>query len=331
MQKNKKLTMSSAAKATLLTTSLFTTLLLTASISKPALAEAFCQTLPQKAKQDLSKIKFTKVLELKPLTPGFAVLEGPVWMGDSLWMSHIGMPSDKNPNPADIIAYRDGKVSTVKKGYGANGLSFNAGGELVAARHLDGTITRVDDGKVLAAKYAKKRFNSPNDLVISAAGDIYFSDPDWQNPQPSQAKQLMYHVSTSGKITGFGSVMEKPNGVMLSKDETSLYTGGVNGMFKYALKPDGSVIDKPQPVAKAAIPEGVDGMSRDCAGNLYVTAADKLHILAAYSDKVLASYPIPKATNVAFGGKNLSTIYVTTLGEKPSLWQANSAIPGLPY
>ena len=301
------------------------------SLSIPTYAANHCETFSANTPQDFTKIKFSKVLEIEPLTPGFAVLEGPVWVGDALWVTHIGTPSDNKPNPSDIMAYRNGKLRVEKKSYGANGMSFDGNGQLVAARHFDGTITRVKDGKILAAKYNNKRFNSPNDLVISSAGDIYFSDPDWQNPKPTQNQELMYHVSKKGEVVSFGSIMEKPNGLMLSQDETTLYTGAKNGLFKYAINPDGSVKDAPQQIAKQKIPAWVDGMSRDCAGNIYVTAEGKVHVLAAKTDKVLASYEVPNATNIAFGGKKHTTLFVTTLGEKPSLWQAEGTIPGLPY
>lgn len=281
---------------------------------------------------DAKGIQFEKVLEIEPLTPGFAILEGPLWLGDRLLMSHVGGSVGDAPNPADLVALRAGKLEVIEAGYGANGLALDPNGAVVAARHADGTITRVADGTVIAGSFKGKRFNSPNDLIISRAGDVYFSDPDWQAPKPHpQAAERAYHVSPSGKVTPFAEGITKPNGVMLSLDQRTLYVGGTNGLFRLKVKANGEVIDKAKPVQAKLITDGVDGMSADCAGNLFVTAGGKIHVLAANSDKAVASFEVPGVTNVAFGGKDGTTLYATTLGEKPQVWVAKTNIPGLPF
>jgi sugar lactone lactonase YvrE len=280
---------------------------------------------------DTDAIKFTKAVEIDPITEGFAILEGPVWIEDGLVMSHIGYAVDKSPNPSNLVVYRDGKVKVLQEGYGSNGLTLDNNGHLVAARHLDGSITRVINGKVVASEVEGNRFNSPNDLVFSSKGNLYFTDPSWQNPEPTQQDELAYHVNTEGKVLPFAADIDRPNGVMLSKYEDSLYVGGTNGLFKYTLNYLGEVQDTPVQVAADVISEGVDGMSRDCGGNIYVVANGKVHILNGFTDSVLASYEVEGATNIAFGGKDHKTIYVTTLGEKPQVWKSEINIPGLPF
>lgn len=291
----------------------------------------FCQQ-EESYTLDVEGLKFEKILELEPLTPGFAILEGPLWVGDGLIMSHIGGSDDDAPNPADLVLLRDGKIEVLKAGYGSNGMALDPSGAVVAARHSDGTVTRVADGTVLAGSFKGARFNSPNDVVISPSGDVYFSDPDWQAPEPHpQEAERAYHVSPSGKITPYGAGISKPNGVMLSLDQQTLYVGGTNGLFRFELKSNGEVIDEAKPVHPELIPSGVDGMTVDCAGNLYVTADGKVHLLAANTDEPITSFDIPGVTNLAFGGKNGTTLYATTLGGKPQLWAAQSNIPGLPF
>jgi gluconolactonase len=278
------------------------------------------------------RITFEKVLEVQPITPGFAILEGPLWVDGALLMSHIGASTNSKASISDLVALRDGKLEVVKAGYGSNGLALDPSGAVVAGRHADGSITRLTDGAVLAKGYKGKRFNSPNDLVFSKNDDLYFTDPDWQAPKPRpQAAERAYHVSPSGKTTPFGNGIEKPNGVMLSLNQRVLYLGGINGLYRFKLKDTGEVIDKPERVQAQAIPGGVDGLTMDCAGNLFVTAGGKIHVLAAGSDEPLTSYEVPGVTNVAFGGKDGTVIYATTLGEKPQVWSAKSNIPGLPF
>ena len=68
---------------------------------------------------------------------------------------------------------------------GTNGLALDAEGRLVMCCHGDRAIRRLEtDGTVttLADRYQGKRFNSPNDLVFRASGDLYFTDPPYGLP-----------------------------------------------------------------------------------------------------------------------------------------------------
>ena len=279
-------------------------------------------------------LAFDLLVELEPITPGFAILEGPVWLDGSLVMSHIGYSVD-GVNPSDLIALRDGEVKVLQEAYLSNGLTINNQGYMVAARHFDGTITGIDNGRVFASQYNGIRFNSPNDLVFSASGNLYFSDPSYQAPTEEvlQPAERAYHVTPFGLIKAFGEgVVDRPNGVMLSQDEKTLYVGGTNGLFKFAIADSGGVIDTAEQVLAEAIPEGVDGMSRDNCGNIFIAAAGKINIMSV-DEELIGSEEIPGITNVAFGGASGKDIYVTTLGERPAVYRAQGQWPhrGLPY
>ena len=281
---------------------------------------------------DTDAIIFQKVLEIEPLTPGFAILEGPLWVDDALLLSHIGYQTDENASPADLAVFRNGTFTVLQAGYGANGLTMDDRGFVVAARQKDGSVTRVINGRRLIDTFDGARFNSPNDLVFSSRGDLYFTDPDYQAPAiKPQTAERVYALTRKDQVQTFGANIQKPNGIMLSLDERSLFVGGVNGLFKFRVRRNGKVVDAPIPVAASEVTGGVDGMSKDCAGNLYVAADGALVVINVKRDRVLAQYPIEGITNVAFGGADGRTIFVTTLGETPQVWQARSNIPGFPF
>lgn len=283
-------------------------------------------------------INFELLVEIEPITPGFAILEGPLWLGDGLLMSHIGYPTSAAANNSDLVVLRGGEIHVLQAGYGSNGLALDNQGHVLAARHMDGTITRIINGSVLAEQFYGIRFNSPNDLIMSHKGHLYFSDPNWQTPDMNpeteerempQAEERAYHVTPDGEISEFaGDLIDKPNGVMLSHNENALYVGGTNGLFKYPLSKKGEVINKPTQIT--SVGEGIDGMSKDCAGNIYVAGGGQVHVISK-KDELLASFDVPGATNVAFGGDDGKTIYVTTLSSRPSVYTAQSNIPGYPY
>ena len=128
----------------------------------------------------------------------FGFTEGPAWDGkDALYFSDVAKATVHKLGP-------DGKVSAFVENSGpANGLMFNQKGELVAC-DMGGRLVAwnvaTKEQRVLASEYEGKRFNAPNDLVIDAAGGVYFTDPPFRAPQPlPQPGQGVYYVSADGK------------------------------------------------------------------------------------------------------------------------------------
>ena len=292
-----------------------------------------CYSIDASVAESLS---FDMLFDVDPITPGFAILEGPIWLDGSLVMSHIGFNVD-GVSPSDRIAYRveDDEITVIQSDYLSNGLTFDNLGHVVAARHFDGTITGVENGRIFAGEFQGARFNSPNDLVFSSYGDLYFTDPSFQAPSEGvlQAAERSYHVSTDGVVSAFGEgVIERPNGVMLSRNERTLYIGGSNGLFKFRVRRNGTVVNRPQQILAEEIPGGVDGMSRDRCGNLFVAAGGKINIVSS-DEEFLAAHEIPGITNIAFGGDSGRDIFATTLGGRPAVFRAKNQWPvrGLPF
>ncbi|HMP05710.1 MAG TPA: SMP-30/gluconolactonase/LRE family protein, partial [Lacipirellulaceae bacterium] len=113
--------------------------------------------------------------EVKQAATGFAFTEGPAWDGEGLlYFTDV-------PNARIHTLAADGRVTEFVDDSGpCNGLMFNREGELVAC-DMSGRVVAWDVAaktkRVLAAEYGGQRFNAPNDLVIDAAGGVYFTDP----------------------------------------------------------------------------------------------------------------------------------------------------------
>ena len=295
---------------------------------------------------DASALEFVKVAQTPAITPGFAVLEGGLCLNNTLIMSHIGSSNGVDAPRSDLVYLSvDNTIETYQKNLGTNGLTINAQGDVLAAMHSGIGLGRVSmlhfasmtggnvsnglplgaiEQKALAVEFDAKPFNSPNDVVVASNGVVYFSDPSWQAPNPApQLKERAYY-KIDGVIRGFGAEVERPNGLMLSRDEDVLYLGGKNGLFKYSLDSKGRVSGPGQSLFELT---SVDGMSRDCLGNIYITDTKQLTVINA-KDEILAQYPIPGATNVAFCG---GFIYVTAMGANPSVYRSATPVPGLPF
>lgn len=208
----------------------------------------------------------------------------------------------------------------------ANGLDFDAQGRLVACEGAGGGNRRVSvtekDGTVrtLAEKWQGKRFNSPNDVTLDAAGRIYFTDPRYGGTEAREIDtESVYRIDPDGTLTQLITDVEKPNGILVSPDMKTLYLAdsnpkGKRQLLAFPLKPDGSVGAK-KVLHDFGKERGIDGMVADTAGNIYGAAGQGagagVYIFSPEGKK-LDFIPTPETpTNCVFGGKDRQTLYVT--------------------
>ncbi len=135
-----------------------------------------------------------------------------------------------------------------------------------------------------------------------------------------------------GGFPGGGSFSPEggPNGVVLSLDETMLYVSGTGApMTRYPVNPDGTLGEG---TAFADDGEGGDGMTLDCLGNVYLAIRNEVRVFTSEGE-LLGSLRTPgQATNVAFGGADGMTLFITTFASNaPGLHMAELGVPGLPY
>jgi gluconolactonase len=269
--------------------------------------------------------------------------EGPVWLGDALYFSEIG--GGNTPPPSQINRLVGG---TLERGVipdtGSNGLALGNTGNLIAATHDVGAISSFEvpngaRGEVGAQAFNGQRFNSPNDVVVRNDGNVYFTDPTFQAPGNPQGATRLYRLSPSGEASVVDDSLSNPNGVTLSPDGNTLYATGGSRFVRYELSDDGT------PSGGQDIPLGADalqtpdGMAVDCAGNIYTTEHSR-RLIRVFNpdgteiDRFGGDGAFDREiTNLAFGGPNRTTLFVTSLtqGQQGGLFSAELNIPGLPY
>lgn len=268
----------------------------------------------------------------------FFIFEGPVWTGSELLLSEI---ANGNASQIDRFVPGVGLERGVVPNAGSNGLALDASGNLLLAAHDVGGISSVALATNAVTRGAQTRngarFNSPNDLVVRGDGNIYFTDPDFQAPNGrTQEGTFVYRIAPAGEISVVDDSMSNPNGITLSPDGDTLYAAGAGVLREYALDASGAATPVGDITNQIATP---DGMTVDCAGNLYAADNGGRSILvfspegeqlgtiggqAAFAQGV---------TNVAFGGPNRTTLFITTFsqGESGGLYSVELAVPGLPY
>jgi gluconolactonase len=290
-------------------------------------------------------------LQFEKVAGGFGVTEGPVWDGTGLLFTDI---------PAARIMRFDPKTGacTVYKSdtHQANGLRMEAQGRIYACEGGGRRITRYEkDGSVavLADRFEGKRFCGPNDLAIDSKGRIWFTDPHYDSaPVYGDAfgsleldHQSVYRLDPAAggayAITRVTFDTTKPNGILVSPDETTLYVaqsaygeGTVRQLRAYPIKPDGT-LGTPRVLHDFGAWRGIDGMKLDSEGNIVATAGalrggpGPMIYVFAPDGAVLEANPFPedRPTNCAFGDDDMQTLYVTNF--TGSLHRARTQRKGL--
>lgn len=266
---------------------------------------------------------------------GFSFLEGPVWFADegALYFSNMKF-SQPNPAPlngpaAELVRFTPpSSFEVILENSATNGLAIDLDGGLIACTHDTRSVSRIDlltgARTIVADKHDGKRFNSPNDLVLRPDGHLYFSDPDWQLSQTSEQPMAVYWRAPSGEVT-LVDLLDKPTGVALSPGGQWLYVGAIDGKIRrYPLASSGA----PGPAQPFASVSGPDGMTTDCAGNVYISGSNGVAVFDPEGAPLGKISGTGSATNVAFGGPDRRTLYITA---GKALHAITLDIPGYPY
>ena len=249
---------------------------------------------------------------------GLEFTEGPLWTGDSLLVSDI------YANAIYEVTEGNTEVWLEPSGH-ANGLSHGTDGDVIVAQH-DRTISRVDSAgelEVLASSYEGKKLNSPNDLALHSSGAVYFTDPPFglsgpplgpEGQQPELDFSGIYRLEEDNGVTLLADNLAAPNGLAFSPDESRLYVNdsATQSTRVYNVTEDGGLENGRLFYQFDATLTGfADGLKVDAVGNLYTTAPGGLVVLSPEAE-VLARVALPQVgTNVAFGGPNGKTLFIT--------------------
>jgi gluconolactonase len=227
----------------------------------------------------------------------------------------------------------------------ADGLALDLEYRIVVAGWGGRTVFRIEkDGSrtVLADRWEGRKLSSPNDIIVSKDGAIWFTDPVGgllnvgmvhEDLQRYNDKQPVFRIAPDGKkMTLVTDEIVYPNGLCFSPDEKLLYVNCSRERLirVYDVKPDGSCSGKGRLFYQYGGPErGVpDGMKCDIEGNVYCTGPGGIYVHDP-SGKVLARIRTPghHPTNFAWGDDDWKSLYITNIG---SVVRTRLNIPGVP-
>ena len=262
------------------------------------------------------------------LMSGATWAEGPVWLPEDGCVLWSDVPSDRvlRWSPA-------GDSGVLQTGAGfQNGHALDAEGRVLACEQGGRRISRrTAHGawETVVDRVGARRLNSPNDLVVKSDGTIWFTDPpygivsDWEGHRadPDLDGNFVFRVDpASGDIDVVTTLLEEPNGLAFSPDETRLYVSDTSAV----LRRDGSgnhhivvfdvvcgrTLDNPRVLA--VITPGIpDGFAIDAWGNIFTSAGDGIHLLTP-DGTCLGTIPVPERVgNCTFGGAGGNRLFIT--------------------
>jgi gluconolactonase len=260
---------------------------------------------------------------------GFAFTEGPVWVPDG-YLLFSDIPGNR------IHQYSpEGGVEIWREPSGnANGLTLDRQRRLIACEHGNRRVSRTEaDGMVvtLADRYQGGRLNSPNDVVVSADGSIYFTDPPYgiEAQQREQPCNGLYRILPDSGLERLVEDFDRPNGLAFSPDETLLYVNDSprRHVRVFDVRPDGALgrsriiadMDHPQPGSP-------DGMKIDVQGHLYVAGATGVWVFEPDGTHLGVIVTPERPSNCAWGDADAQTLYITA---RTSLYRIRTKVAGL--
>ena len=274
-------------------------------------------------------------LEPQVLATGFVFAEGPVWHPSG----HLYF-SDIRDSKRYRVDTRAKAVELVTENtFGSNGMTFNSNGELVYCQTGKRRVAAVSgtEETVVADSFDGKKLNAPNDIVSHSDGSLYFTNPVGRisGDDAEIGYSGVYRVAANGVVVEVCAEMNLPNGLAFSPDESMLYVSNTRPdpkMYVFDMQADGTTstqrVFAEMPLVDDSEKNGVpDGMKVDSAGRVYCTGPGGVWIWEPDGELAGVLKFLEVTTNIAWGGDDLRTMFITG---HTSVYSLRTTTPGVP-
>ncbi|MBL6670016.1 MAG: SMP-30/gluconolactonase/LRE family protein [Flavobacteriaceae bacterium] len=191
------------------------------------------------------EVFFDKNAKIEVLAKGFSWAEGPVWVSKLNGVVFTDVPNNKaylwtEKEGLSLFLSPSGMTNHAPHSTdeGANGLTLDNEGNLILCQHGNRAVSKlknwsfdVPEYEILVDHFEEKWLNSPNDLAINQADEIFFTDPPYglKDQDKDAIKELdfngIYKWSKSKGLVLLDKSLSRPNGIALSNDEKTVYIG----------------------------------------------------------------------------------------------------------
>lgn len=200
-------------------------------------------------------------------------------------------------------------IDQLPEGSTANGIRIQKNGNLLLADYTGHNILEVEPNSKKVTVYAHEPLaNQPNDLTLGTNSLLFASDPSWAEGTGNIWKVV------DGKFELMDGNMGTTNGIEISPGGKILYVNESvqRKVWAYDITEDKMLVNKR--VLLTFDDFGMDGMRCDVKGNLYITRYGKGTVIkVSPKGQILQEIKLKgkKPSNIAFGGKDGKTAFVT--------------------
>ena len=272
---------------------------------------------------------------LERLETGFEFIEGPAWQAAEKFLVF----SDIIGNTMYRWSATDGVSVFRKPSRMANGNTWDQEGRLLSCEHAASRVSRTDvDGnyEVLASHYQGRELNSPNDIIVSRDGLIFFTDPAaGRTPRFGVEReqeldfQGVYKLDPgSRELTLLADDFVLPNGLCFSPDESRLFVNDTRRQHirVFDVKDDFTICNSRVWASTGGDRPGVaDGMKMDSEGNLYSSGSGGIHVFDRNGARLGVIQTPEVAANFTWVGEDLNELLMTATS---SIYRLRVKIPG---
>jgi gluconolactonase len=282
--------------------------------------------------------------EQKILATGLRFPEAPLPMANGdIWFVEV-----EGGNLACLKT--DGSMTRVHLGGGPNGLALGPNGKIYIANnggfawidmggilvpshqaedYAGGRIETYDPvtgtTETLYTHCEGRRISGPNDLVFDAFGGFYFTDTGKSRPHDRDHGGVFYALADGSKIIPVVYPMITPNGIGLSPDGKTLHVAETETarLWAFEIAEPGTITPR-QSMTGGRLVIGLGGGSGEhlMIDSLAMTAAGNICLATLLGNRITTVTPegeiigtisVPDLfpTNIAFGGADMSTAYIT--------------------
>lgn len=239
-----------------------------------------------------------------------------------LWAEAIGVVT---PEGVDSLYVELPSGST------GNGIRFDSHGDMLVADYTGNSILKVDSvtGEISTLAHDSTMYQ-PNDIAIDANDIVYASDP-----RRADSTGQIWRITPDGAITRIATGLGWTNGIEVSSDGKTLYVNETTqyNVWAFDVSSAGELSNKRLIINLSGTK--LDGMRADTAGNLYVTRQAPTKTtrgaiaVVSPAGEILHTVTLlgKKPTNIAFGGSDGCTCYVT-MADSGSIESFRTDTPG---
>ncbi|HKT14062.1 MAG TPA: SMP-30/gluconolactonase/LRE family protein [Allosphingosinicella sp.] len=259
--------------------------------------------------------------ELELICSGSQFTEGPIWnpIEQCLYFSDIPGDVRRRWSPTD------GLSEARRPSNKCNGMTLDGQGNLIVCEHSTSMlILEKPSGQrsILASHWNGRELNSPNDVVVSHRGTIYFTDPTYGRipvfgieREQALPFQGVFSISPDGEMFLEADDFGQPNGLCLLPGENILLVNDTERAHirAFDVTETGRLINSRiffEGVGNGDMYGGVvDGMKCDERGNVYVTGPRGLWVISPQGEHLGVIGMPEHAANLNWGGADWKDLY----------------------